>query len=57
MSERMLVAIGDDGDAADPVAIDTHDNIVEITGSDGHTLRLDRTELRAAIDDTHKQAA
>lgn len=47
-----------DGDVeAEPVLIGNEDNVVVLKLDDGDELRIDRTELRAAIDDDHREAA
>lgn len=56
--QPLAVDVIDDDDIDTELAtIDANGNDVDITLPNGRVLRFDRTELRAAIDDVHEQAA
>ena len=56
MSEHLLFAVDPDGDDGEPIAVETHDDVVELRRTDGTVLRFDRTELAKAIEPEQRAA-
>lgn len=55
--KTFLMAVREDGES-EPITVDTDQaDAVVLELDDGRVIQLDRAELRAALDDTHSQAA